>query len=136
MSGGVYRDRDQRGMARGQYTTIDEGTVMTKSLLAIGILILLAALVVSAYAAPWLVSDPYPADQIISKFQISIDGGAYVDSIPQGNALRYDFAGIANGSHTIKARACNLYGCSPDSAPFELIKSIPGVPTNITISAQ
>lgn len=86
-------------------------------------------------AAPWLVSDPTPPGDEVTKFRLSFDGGPYVDSAPDASkAVRYDLAGISEGSHTVVAQACNVWGCSADSAPFVFTKKIPGAPGLLRIA--
>ncbi len=105
----------------------------------IGLAILLGlALFCVAYglgwAGPFLVCDPYMAADGIIKFQVMIDAAAPVDSTPVANALKFDLSGVTTGVHTVKVKACNLWGCSSDSLPFSFTKSIPGVPTTISIA--
>jgi hypothetical protein len=45
----------------------------------------------------------------------------------------FDLAGLAPGTHSVKVQACNVWGCSADSAPYQFIKVIPGVPVTVTI---
>jgi hypothetical protein len=99
-----------------------------------GLLLVLALFPSVALASPFLVCDPYsPADQV-TNFQVTIDAAAPVDSAPVNNALKYDLANISFGSHTVKVKACNIWGCSEDSAPFTFIKQLPGAPQNVTIT--
>jgi hypothetical protein len=93
------------------------------------LIIALVLLATPVFAAPFLVSDPNPADEQVTNFKLSFDGGAYVDSAPVGGAIRYDLAGISVGTHSVVAKACNVWDCSVDSAPFPFVKRIPGAPT-------
>ncbi len=88
------------------------------------------------WAGPFLVCDPYKTSDNVTKFVVSMDTAAPVDSLPVNNALRFDLAILADGAHTVKVKACNAFLCSGDSAPFTFIKAVPGVPLNITIISQ
>ena len=88
------------------------------------------------WAGPFLICDPYKASDNVTKFVVSMDTAAPVDSLPVNNALRFDLATLAEGAHTVKVKACNAFKCSEDSIPFIFIKTIPGVPLNITIISQ
>jgi len=95
----------------------------------------LALFPAAALAAPWLVSDPTPPGDEVTKFRLSFDSGAYVDSAPDANgAVRYDLAGIVEGSHTVVGQACNVWGCSADSSPFSFTKRLPGAPGLLRIA--
>ncbi len=91
---------------------------------------------IMAYAGPFLVSDPYAASDGVTNFKVCFDGGAYVDSVPVSNVLHYDLGPLTNGSHTVKAQACNVWGCSADSSPFPFTKAAPAAPGNTRISPQ
>jgi hypothetical protein len=102
-----------------------------KKIILIGLFCLFPAV---CYASPFLVCDPYsPADQV-TNFQVTIDTAAPVDSAPVNNALKYDLANISFGSHTVKVKACNIWGCSDDSVPFTFTKLPLGAPQNVTIT--
>lgn len=108
---------------------------MKKILFTIVLALCFALLSLPALAAPWLVSDPTPPGDEVTKFRLSFDSGAYVDSAPDAHgAVRYDLAGIVEGSHTVVAQACNLWGCSTDSAPFSFNKRLPGAPGLLRIA--
>ena len=81
-----------------------------------------------ALAGPFLVSDAYmPADGVIN-FKVSVDGGVYVDSAPIANGLKYDLTAVTVGAHTIKAQACNIWGCSLDSLPLAFTRPVSLLP--------
>lgn len=47
-----------------------------------------------------------------------------------GSVGYYDLAGLSGtGSHVIKVRACNSWGCGPYSANYSFITVAPGTPT-------
>lgn len=102
-------------------------------------ILLLAA--TSLQAAPFLVCDPYPASAGVTSFTLFWDGSTTGVSAPvftdaTGTYLKYDLAGVTNGTHTVKVRAKNSYGESGDSAPFTFDKQLPPAPTNIRITAN
>lgn len=67
---------------------------MKKILFTIVLALCFALLSLPALAAPWLVSDPMPPGDEVTKFRLSFDSGAYVDSAPDAHgAVRYDLAG-------------------------------------------
>jgi hypothetical protein len=101
-----------------------------KKLIVIAVLLFAS----SVSAAPFLVSDPVPASDDVTKFQVIMDGGAAVDSVPVALAVRYDLAGISAGSHSVTVRACNIWSCSADSVPLVFNKVIPGVPGGLRIA--
>lgn len=81
-----------------------------------------------AFAGPYVVCDAYlPADEIIN-FKVSLDGGVYVNSVPVSNGLKYDLSAVTVGVHTIKAQACNIWGCSVDSLPFSFTRPVSLLP--------
>ena len=93
--------------------------------LSIALLVLIPSV---ALAGPFLVCDAYlPADGILN-FKVSMDGGAYIDSVPVSNALKYDMSAVTVGVHTIKAQACNLWGCSLDSLPLAFTRPVSLLP--------
>jgi hypothetical protein len=102
-----------------------------KKIILVGLFCLFPAV---CYASPFLVCDPYTAADQVTNFQVTIDTAAPVDSAPVTNALKYDLANVSSGSHTAKVKACNIWGCSADSAPFTFVKQLPGVPQNVTIT--
>lgn len=107
-------------------------------------LLLAFALGASSQAAPFLISDTYPAGlsqaTMPTKFIIkglsasAITTGATTNS--DGTImLHFDLATIANGSYTVTADAVNaLGGISPDSLPFSFTVGVPAVPSNLRIS--
>ena len=94
----------------------------------IGFVLVILMFAATSWAAPFVVSDPAPAEDGIINYKIYIDGGVAIDSVPVAGAIRYDLSGLPAGSHTIKAKACNVWDCSGDSLPLDLIKKVPGAP--------
>jgi len=65
----------------------------------------------TAWASPFVVSDPYPADAVQPDgFAVSLDGGPVVES-PADRVtsstvrFKYDVGSVAPGNHTIKVKA-------------------------------
>lgn len=71
-----------------------------------------------AFAAPFLVCDPVPGAETI---EVMIDGNA---QIVTGDTIHIDLAYLATGSHTVKAKACSIWGCG-EEANLPFTKSVP-----------
>lgn len=106
-------------------------------------LCLLGVTAMSAQAAPFLVSDPYPADKPQpDTFLIFISASTTpVTSTPVKAAdgsvsLKYDLAAIGSGPKTVKVRAKNAWGESADTAPFAFTAGSPMVPGGLGLSAN
>ena len=93
------------------------------------------------YAAPFIVSDPYPPDAAQpTEFVISVSGTQTpviipATATPQGAILKWDVSGVS-GSKTITAKARNPWGESAATPPFTFTAGTPGAPTGIGLSAQ
>ena len=91
------------------------------------------------YAAPFVVSDPYPPDAAQpTEFVISVSGMQQpviipATATPQGAILKWDVAAL-KGSKTITAKARNVWGESAASLPFSFAAEKPGAPTGIGLS--
>ncbi len=106
--------------------------------------LIVALLMPSAQAAPFLVCDPYPAaGPLPDSFSVGLDSGALI-SVPariNGDGSRdlfYDLAtlGISNGSHQFKVTAVSsLWGSSPQTN-FTFVKAAPTAPSGLGIRAQ
>ncbi len=65
----------------------------------------------TAWASPFVVSDPYPADAVQPDgFAVSLDNGPVVESpadLVTASTVRFKFdvGGVTSGSHTIKVKA-------------------------------
>ena len=103
-----------------------------KKLFLVLCLLLIPSLV---WAAPFLICDPAPIVDAVTRYVVILDATAPVDSVPVLNALRFDLAGVSAGPHSVKVKACNVWGCSADTAPFMFTKSSPGTPTTILIAS-
>ncbi len=93
------------------------------------------------YAAPFVVSDPYPPDSPQpTEFVISVSGTQTPVIIPatvtsQGAILKWDVSGVS-GSKTITAKARNPWGESAATPPFTFTVGPPAAPTGIGLSVQ
>jgi hypothetical protein len=88
-------------------------------------LILFAAPV---FAAPFLVCDPQPDAE---RYELTLDGTVISTPAP----LKYDLAGIAQGSHKVTAVAINdTWGVrSEPSAPFDCFKPLLQLPSGFRL---
>jgi hypothetical protein len=87
------------------------------------------------WAAPFLVCDPADPLEGITYYEIIMDSSPPIKSPAVNNALHQDMASVSTGSHTVKAKACNVWGCSGE-ANLNFTKSFPGIPTTISIASQ
>lgn len=91
------------------------------------------------YAAPFVVSDPYPSSgPQPTEFVITVSGQSAPVIVPatstaQGVMLKWDVAGIS-GSKTITAKARNAWGESAASGPFTFTAGTPAAPSGIGLS--
>ena len=97
---------------------------MKKILLAVAILLVAA----SAYAAPFLVSDPQANTET---YEITGAIAAVVAAQPDGS-LRYDLSAIPAGSYSIQVAACVGVWCS-DPSPFAFTRPELLGPANIRL---
>lgn len=70
---------------------------------------------VNAWAAPFVVSDPYPTSGTIPDgFTVSVDDGPIVQSplaaVPGGQGFKFDVGSLTGGSHTLKVKAVKDFG--------------------------
>ena len=93
------------------------------------------------YAAPFVVSDPYPPDAAQpTEFVISVSGTQVPVIIPatatsQGVIFKWDVA-AQKGSKTITVKARNPWGESAATPPFTFTAGTPAAPTGIGLSVQ
>jgi len=105
------------------------------------IIILLILLPLVGFASPFLVCNSYPTAVVQpDTFEVYIDSNPAVISIAVTNPdnskqLKHDLAGtgLMDGSHTVKLKACNVWGCSDYSLPFTFTKSVANPPVSIGI---
>ena len=98
---------------------------MKKIVLAVGIVLMTS----TAWASPYLVCDPYPADSQPTHYQMLVDGVAvqtpYGGVAGDGGSVVLDLQSYSNGAHQITAiQACNARGCSEPPLVF----GVPGLP--------
>ena len=114
------------------------------SVLAVAVLlaVLLCALAECSNAAPFLVSDPYPAaGPKPDSFSCALDSGALISIPSTVNAdgtviLHYDLAAIGNGAHTAQCSATStLWGSSAQSGKLSFSAGIPPAP-NLSLSGK
>jgi len=88
----------------------------------------------TAFAAPFVVSDPQPG---ATKIILLINGleTPQFPAQPDGSIL-YDLVDLAEGDFIIKAMAGNLWGWSGWSLPLEDTKVLPNPPKNLRVSGE
>lgn len=80
-----------------------------------------------AFGTPFLVSDPYPADdKRVTKFLVTIDGTTR-ESAPAKNAdgtlyLKYDLGDLPDGTYTLIVKAVNAKGQESSPATYSFKK--------------
>lgn len=96
-----------------------------KTLLSI-IFILFA---VTAFASPFLISDPNPG---ATSYQLT--GWSETNVVAQADgSLRMDVAEAVQGTtYTLTIAACNVWGCST-TVPFVLQKQLPSAPSQLRL---
>ena len=99
---------------------------------------LLLAPVVASAAGPYLVADPMTGVSyfVVTGLPAAIDGTHILPDATNIYAFKLDLATLANGTYTVKAKACTSIGrCSADSSPFVFtFDPVPGIPQNIRLS--
>ena len=95
----------------------------------------------NAWAAPFVVSDPYPTTVTQPDgFMVAVDGATAVASPAQavtgGVRLHHDVAGVSSGSHTVRIKAYKqdaVWGrLESDEAVFTFVRpASPGRPAGI-----
>ena len=108
-----------------------------KKLLLIAFIVILALGGASAFAEPFLCSNPYTIDMVRpTHFEITVNGGEPMDEDPQvagdWSRLHMDLADFPDGEYTIEVIVCNMWGCSSPT-PFFFIKAVPSELENIFI---
>lgn len=91
---------------------------------------------VSAWAAPFLVSEPQTN---VTSYTVTLDGNLYeVPAQDLGNntvRLHFDLEGLTDGDHEANVTSKNVWGES-DVLPFYFNKTGPDCPSVLEISAQ
>lgn len=90
-----------------------------------------------AFASPFLVCSPQPG---ATNYRVSLDAGAtWQDVSPDASGVygfKFDLVGITNGTHNVKAQACNMWGCSTDSSPFGFDVQRCGAPQSLQLLSE
>jgi len=104
-----------------------------KKILAILAMVLMFA--GTAYADPWLVSDPNSGAE---KYILEMDGGELPEAVCElDGSIRHDMASYAGtGNHVVRAKAGNIWGWSAYSDPFNFNADIPGAPSGFGFSVE
>jgi hypothetical protein len=86
--------------------------------------------------APFLVCTPMPASYEITEFILEIDGqiiSVPPEVLPDGTfRIKYDLAGIANGNHTVRVKAKNMW--EESGFPFDFRSGSPATPGGFRIT--
>ncbi len=89
-----------------------------------------------SFAAPFLSwTDPNLSSMNIDKSQVELNGTIVMDVLIT-DGLKYDLAGLADGSYTARVRFHNVWGWSNFSVPFDFDKQVPGAPTGVGLSTN
>jgi len=86
-----------------------------------------------AFGNPFLVCDPQAG---VTEYVVETNGAesAAFTAEPDGS-MKYDLAGLPQGSYTVRAKAGNIWGWSGYSDPFDFNKAVPGTPTGLRVSS-
>ena len=106
-----------------------------KKLLLIAFIVILALGGASAFAEPFLCSNPYTIDMVRpTHFEITVNGGEPMGEAPQvvegWSRLHMDLADFPDGEYNLEVKACNEWGCS-SPVPFFFKKGLPDAPASI-----
>lgn len=93
-------------------------------------LILFFGLVARAFATPFLVCNPPPAEQQITSYEVYKDG--ILEGTYDGETLNYDLVGVTPGAYDWTAKAFNVWGGSAFSDPY-VSPSVVGSPSNLNV---
>lgn len=91
---------------------------------------------------PYLVCDEPAQEENVTHYTIrGLGAGGFADplTVPAWPGSDYgfklDISGLAPGSYTVRASACNQFQCSIDSDPFECtVPAAPSAPRGLRIS--
>ena len=89
----------------------------------------------SAFAEPFLCSNPYGPDMVQPTFfEVTVNGGEPMGEAPQvvegWSRLHMDLADFPDGEYNLEVKACNQWGCS-SAVPFSFTKGLPDALTDI-----
>jgi hypothetical protein len=98
---------------------------MKKNLLMLSVCVLICiGLVSPSFADVLLTWQEAPVSENVDLYQVEIDGQIVADLKPN----TYGLLDLADGQHTARVRAHNVWGWSEFSAPFVFVKSVPSAP--------
>ena len=106
-----------------------------KEIFCLFLVIVLMGLSSIAFAANYLVCDPPPANELVTSYQLTMNG-QLVDVDPDTTGVygfKYDLTPLQNGPYTVTAIDRNAWGDSDPSLPFVFTKSGPSIPTGMHI---
>lgn len=89
------------------------------------------------FASPFLVCDPYANNNeavdyfVVTGLPAEIDASHISKDATGQYGFKFDLSGVAvGGPYTVKAKACNSWGCSQDSLPFSFSRPV-ALPTPV-----
>ena len=85
------------------------------------------------FAAPFIVCDAPPEEELVTSYVVTMDGGA---AIEVDAPLHYDLAGVPDGTYSVVVEAKNLWGGGSPSVPFEFTKGAPSIVVGVEISIE
>lgn len=100
--------------------------------------VLVFMLAAPCYAAPFLISDPWPAsDPQPATCTAAVESGApipltLIDAAPGSKQLKHDVGGVAKGAHNWTISCANAFGASA-SVPFAFAAGAPGAPAGLRL---
>ena len=99
-----------------------------KSILVFLLMVLMAT---TAFAAPFLVADPPPAEQQVIHYNVYKNG--VLEGTFTGETLNYDLEGIVPGVYNFTAEACNVWGCTITPDPY-VSPGVAGTPMSLRLT--
>lgn len=101
---------------------------MRRTIITLAIIIFTVS---TAWAGPFLVCDPYPADSQPTHYAMRVDGVAvqtpYGAVASDGGSVVLDLQGYSSGPHAVTdIVACNARGCSEPPLAY----GVPGLPAS------
>lgn len=106
------------------------------------LIFIIVLLPICSLASPFLITDPQPAGEAGSYYEIQINDGEWIRadrSEDNGQvSLRHDIGpmALADGDYVFLVRACNVWECGPSSDPFETKKKAPGKPASPSLTGE
>lgn len=101
------------------------------------LVVLVFVLAAPCYAAPFLISDPWPASDAQPDACTAVEGGVQIpltliDAAPGSKQLKHDVGAVANGAHSWTISCSNAFGASA-SVPFVFAAGAPGAPAGLRL---